>query len=86
MKASILYHPSSEHARAVEEYAHDFERQKGKPVELISLETKEGAHLARLYGIVSYPAVLARQDNGDLVKHWEGETLPLMNEIEGYLT
>lgn len=86
MKASILYHPESEFARMVEEYAHDFERQKGTVIELISLETRQGADLAALYEIVAYPALLVRQDNGDLVKHWEGEPLPLMNEVAGYLS
>lgn len=85
MKVSILYHPESEFARAVEEYAHDFERQKGKAIELISLETKDGANLAALYDIVRYPALIVRRDNNDLVKHWEGEPLPLMNEVAGYL-
>ena len=85
MKALVLYHQQSEFARAVEEYAHDFEHQKGKAIELISLETKEGANLASLYSIVRYPALLVCQDNNDPVKHWEGEPLPLMNEVAGYL-
>lgn len=85
MKASILYHPQSEFSRMVEEYSHDFEHFKGTPIELISLETKPGADLAALYGIVKYPALLVRRDNGDLIKHWEGDPLPLMNEVAGYL-
>ncbi len=85
MKISILYHPASEFARAVESYARDFERQKGAAIELISLETREGAELATLYDIVQYPAVLARRDSGELLKHWEGDPLPLMNEVAGYL-
>lgn len=85
MKVAILYHPESEFARIVEEYARDFERQKGNVVDLISLETKEGANLAALYNIVRYPALLVKRDNNDLIKHWEGEPLPLMNEVAGYL-
>lgn len=85
MKVSILYHPNSEFARLAEEYAHDFEHQKGTKIELISLETIAGADLAKLYGIVQYPALFVSRDNGDLVKHWEGEPLPLMNEVSGYL-
>ena len=85
MKVSVLYHPASELARVVEEYAHDFERQKGSTIELISLETKEGANLASLYDIVQYPALLVRQDNNNLIKHWEGDPLPLMDEVAGYL-
>lgn len=85
MKISILYHPISEHARSVEEYAHDFERQKGIGIDLVSLETKEGAYRATLYGIVQYPALLVLRENKDLVKSWEGAPLPLMNEVAGYL-
>lgn len=85
MKASILYHPQSEFARGVEEYVHDFKTRTGQEIELISLETKEGANAASLYDIVRYPALLVCQDNGDMVKFWEGEQLPLMNEVAGYL-
>lgn len=84
MKVVVLYHPISEHARHVEEYAHDFERTKNIPMQKISLETPEGAHLARLYDIVQYPAIAVTQDNGNLMKHWEGMPLPLMNEVAGY--
>ncbi len=84
MKISILYHPNSEYARSVEEYAHDFENQKGVAIDLKSLETKEGAYLATLYGIVQYPALLVLRDNNDLIKNWEGVPLPIMNEVAGY--
>ena len=86
MKAVILYHPESEAARGVEEYVRDFEIRTGNTIELASLETKEGANLAALYDIVRYPALLVQQDNGDLVKFWQDERLPLMNEVAGYLT
>jgi thioredoxin-like negative regulator of GroEL len=84
MKAYILYHPRSDHSRIVEEYAHDFERIKGKKVELLSLETQEGAAMANLYGIVEYPAVIALRQDGQLLKNWEGLPLPLMNELAAY--
>ncbi len=86
MKACILYHPISDHARVVEEYVTNFERQKGNVIELMSLETKDGADLATLYEIVNYPALLAIKKDGQLVKYWEGEPLPLMDEVAGYLT
>jgi hypothetical protein len=85
MKIVVLYHPQSEFARSVEEYAHDFSRNRGKSIELLSLETQEGAAMATLYDIVRYPAVLALKDDGQLLKNWEGEQLPLMNEVAAYL-
>lgn len=81
----MLYHPESEFARSVEEYVRDFERTKGRVIEAISLETPQGADMAKLYGIVAYPALLAVRDNGELLKDWQGEILPLMNEVAGYL-
>jgi hypothetical protein len=85
MRAVILYHPQSDHGRQVEEYAHDFKRFKGKQLELVSLETKEGADLAKLYDIVRYPAVLIIGPNGAMQKVWEAPLMPLMDEVDSYL-
>lgn len=84
MKIVILYHPNSDHARKVEEYAHDFSHQLGHQLELISLESTEGAEKARTYDIVRYPAVMAMSDSGELLKAWQGPVLPLMNELSFY--
>jgi hypothetical protein len=85
MKALVLYRPNSEFARMVEEYARDFERQRGKALELISLDTEAGANTAQLYDIVQYPAILALRDDGQLLRVWQGERLPLMDEVAGYI-
>ena len=85
MKAVFLYHPDSEHARKVEEFAHNFAQVSTQTIELASLETKEGADMATMYDIVSYPALLVIEDDGHLHKVWQGESLPLMNEVAGYL-
>ena len=86
MKVVILYHPFSEFARPIEEFARDFEHQMpGRKVELLSLETTEGATLAKTYDIVRYPAIIALRDDGQILKFWEGETLPLMNEVASYV-
>ena len=84
MKVVALYHPKSEFSRIVEDYSRDFERTKGKAIELVSLDTPEGAQMAKLYDIVQYPALLALRDDGQLLNKWEGEQLPLMNEVAGY--
>lgn len=84
MKVIVLYHPQSDHARKVETYAQDFQRQRGKTIELVSLETPEGADKARLYDIVQYPAVLALRDDGQLSKLWQSDEMPLMDEVAGY--
>jgi hypothetical protein len=84
MRTVILYHPNSEQAGPVLDYARDFKRHKNKELELISLEALEGAQMAKLYDITVYPAVLTIQDNGQLQRLWQGGSLPLMNELEAY--
>lgn len=85
MKLTVLYRPQSEFARIVEEFVRDFERTRHQSVKLVSLDTREGADMARLYDVVQYPAIMATQDDGRLLKVWQGETLPLMDEVAGYL-
>ena len=84
MKVCVLYHPNSEFARTVEEFAHDIERQQGVKLELVSVDTREGANMATMYDIVRYPTILALRDEGDLLQMWSGEELPLMNEVAAY--
>lgn len=71
----------------IESFVRDFERMhSGGRIELLSLDTRDGAAAASLYDIISYPAILALQDNGQLLKEWQGEQLPLMNEVAYYAT
>lgn len=85
MKAVMLYQPNSEGSRLVEEYVRDFQRTRNRDIELMSLSTKDGAALASLYDVVRYPGLLVLRDDGQLATFWQGEQLPLMNEVAGYL-
>ena len=86
VKAFILYHPNSENARTIEQYTHDFESVHYAEIDKMSLETKEGAALATLYDITTYPALLVlRDDSRQLVKAWQGLPMPLMDELAGYM-
>jgi hypothetical protein len=85
MRALVLYHPKSDHGGLVTDYAEEFERYKHKKLDLVSLESVEGADLAELYGITSYPAVLVMRDDGSLLCLWQGGRLPLMDELSYYV-
>jgi hypothetical protein len=85
MKVVILYRPDSEHARAVEMFVHDFKQRNGSiAVEMLNADEREAIAQAELYDIMSYPAILAKTNDGQLLKHWVGEQLPLMNEVASY--
>ena len=85
MKAVILYHPNQEFAGLAEDYAKEFhKRHEDKKIELISLDTTEGSEMARLYDVVRYPAILAISEDGALLKFWQDQPWPLMDEVSAY--
>ena len=87
VKLLILYRPNSEHATEVESYVRDFEHRHNieSNVELISVNTRDGAATASLYDIMAYPSILALTSDGQLLNAWQGKPLPLMDEVASYL-
>ena len=86
MKVTVLYQPNSEHERRVLDYARDVKRTTGHELELVSLNSREGADQAKLYDATRYPAVLALRDNGQLLQLWQDELLPTINEVSAYFS
>jgi hypothetical protein len=88
MKVLILYRPQSEHATTVETFVRDFEHQHdqgSKNIELMSVDTRDGAATASLYDIWSFPTILVLDMDGRVLNMWQGERLPLMDEVAGYI-
>ncbi len=82
----ILYHPNQEFAGLAEDFKRDFEsRIKGYELELVSIDTVDGADMAKLYDIVRYPAILITSDSGGLQKAWQDRPFPLIDEVAAYL-
>lgn len=84
MKVVILYRPNSEHDTMVQSYLREYRARTGKDIELVSLDTREGADMARVYDVVDYPGVLAIENDGHLQHMWQGKTLPLIDELSYY--
>lgn len=85
MRTVILYHPNAEFAGVAEDYKRDYQnRHKDQKIELISLETVEGAEMAKLYDVVRYPAILAIGPDNSLQKLWQDQPWPLMDEVAAY--
>lgn len=85
MSVSVIYKPSSEHARAVFEFLREFEKLTTHKLVEIDPDTREGADICRLYEIVEYPTVLATADDGQLRNMWPGTPLPTINEVSYYV-
>jgi len=86
MKVMVLYQPNTEHERQVLTFSEDIRRSTGRSVDLISLDTKEGAEIAKLYDIFNSPSVIAVNDDGVLQQLWSDGNLPLMNDVLYYLS
>lgn len=84
MKVLALYRPQSEHERKITDFQRDFKMRTGHEITLISLDTLDGDNTARLYDITVHPAILAVDDEGRMQKIWQGEDLPLINEVSFY--
>lgn len=85
MKVLVLYRPNSEHGRVVEEFIHDFQSRHGEErLEVMNIDTRDGSATASLYDVMQYPAILVLQADGYLQKLWQGERLPMMDEVVSY--
>lgn len=85
MRVIVLYRPSSEHGRDVETFINDFHRQHDAThLEVMNVDSREGSATASLYDVMQYPTILALGNDGSLIKSWEGDTLPLMDEVAYY--
>jgi hypothetical protein len=87
MKLLVIYRPNSENARAVETFIHDYQRLHegvGKRLEIQNVDSRDGSATMSLYDIMQHPVLMVLADNGQLVYHWEGMPLPLMDEVAGY--
>ena len=87
MKVLVLYRPRSEFARRVEEFVHELQHQHGldeRHLEVLDYDSREGSAMASMYDIMGQPTILVVGNDGSYVKHWEGQQLPLMDEVAGY--
>lgn len=83
----MFYRPNSEHARIVEEFIRDLQRQHSldaNKLSVLDVDSRDGSATASLYDVVMYPTFLAIADDGSLMKGWQGD-LPLMDEIASYI-
>jgi len=81
----VLYRPESEHGRPVEEFVREFQhRYQDDKLELVNIDSREGNATASLYDIVQYPAILVLQTDGSLQNMWQGDALPLLDEVAAY--
>lgn len=85
MSVRVIYKSVSEHARAVEEFLHDFEKRTGRTLETVDPDTRSGAELCQAYDVVEFPTIIATSDDGQVRNSWRGVPLPLIDEVSYYV-
>lgn len=84
MKVMVVYRSVGEHARAVENFHHDFKARTSKDITLVDPDSRDGSDICQLYDIVEYPSILALSNDGELRQLWRGLPLPLVGEVSYY--
>lgn len=85
MRVFCLYRPNTETERSVIELTAELRRRYNSELELISVDTVDGAHLAARYDVLQYPAILVTDSSGSLHQSWTDGQLPLINELHYYI-
>ncbi|MGH7237045.1 MAG: hypothetical protein ACREGF_00735 [Candidatus Saccharimonadales bacterium] len=87
MDVLVIYKPMSERARLAEEFMHDFKRLHSDiNLQTIDADSVEGVQKLELNGLYQTPAILVTRQDGQVIKSWAGDVLPLMSEVVGYVT
>lgn len=87
MDVLVIYKPLSEHARLTEEFMYDFKRLHSDiDLQTMDADSIEGVQKLELNGLYQTPAILVSRQDGQVVKSWAGDSLPLMSEVVGYVT
>lgn len=84
MRVAVLYRSRTEQERPVLEFQREYERRTGRSISLMDTNTREGDSMASLYDIMQFPCVLALSNDGQALQIWQGEHLPLINEVSYY--
>jgi hypothetical protein len=87
MKLVVIYRPESEFSRAVETFIGDFRRLHegvGRRIEVLNVDSRDGMATMSLYDIMQQPALMVLSNDGQALKIWTGEILPLMDEVAAY--
>jgi hypothetical protein len=85
MSVLVFYKEQSEHARAVDDYLHDFERRTSHVLETVDPDSVRGTQLCELYDIVEYPTIVATNEDGQMRNSWRGIPLPTIDEVSYYV-
>lgn len=86
MRAIVYYRKNTDYARDALNFVEELKRRyPDKKIITKDVDTRDGYAEATLYDIVRYPSVVVSSDDGKVMNVWQGDPLPLQNEIISYM-
>lgn len=86
MRVVVITRENTDYARAVETFLTDFTRRTGKTLEVMDADSREADSFIQAYGVMSFPAVVALSDDGQVLNMWTGVMLPTISEVSYYVS
>jgi len=85
MKTVIYSRDKRDYSRAVSEFVEMFSRKyPGHTIELKDPDSREASLRMSMLGVDRYPAIVVSRDDDAVVQLWQGEPLPLLDEVAAY--
>ncbi|MCA9347565.1 hypothetical protein KC930_03235 [Candidatus Saccharibacteria bacterium] len=85
MRVFALFRPNTDQETRLNELNRELFRRSNNQIEIVSVDSREGSELAKVYDIMRFPAVVAVDLDGHVQSLWDDESLPLINDISYYL-
>lgn len=85
MHLVIYYRKNSSHSREVERFINDLRMIKRIEPKIKDIDATESQITMRTYDITQYPVIIVRLESGQVQKIWQGTSMPLLNEVSGYM-
>lgn len=84
MRLVVVWRDNTDHAREVIDWMKEFKIETGREAESLDPDTVEGEMFVQTRDIMRYPAVVAIDDRGAVLKRWLGTPLPQFDEVSYY--
>ena len=85
MKTTIYSREGRDYSRSVTEFVEMYGRKyPGQSIDVKNPDSREAAALMSMLGVDRYPAIVVTRDNEAVVQMWQGDPLPLHDEVAAY--
>lgn len=81
----VIFRDNTDYARELSTWMEDFKHETGKEIEILDPDTVEGEAFIRPRDIMEFPAIVAVDDDGRVLKIWRGKKLPRINDVSYYM-